>query len=278
MDHIPFGVSRLDGIIGGGVPSGNVVLLAGESGAGAREFCYTSVMMNALVHADEELFDLHYGQLGSSATPPPEIHYISFTSDESYLRREISYTMDEEVVEKAGDYVHFHDLSAEYFQLSPIPREWYLGEATRLQDLGQRHNRESLMNALGNTLSEYAPGNLVVIDSLTDLVASISEEMTWADISMLVKGLGKAVHEWGGLVLAHVSTEALTETELGVLKGATDGTLLFDWESGGSKRARTMVVQEFRGVLSQLESENIIQFETEINESGLDVSDVRKIR
>jgi hypothetical protein len=59
---------------------------------------------------------------------------------------------------------------------------------------------------------------------------------------------------------------------------AADGTLQFEWESGGSKRARTMVVQEFSGVLSQVERENIVRFETEIHDGGFDVSDVRKIR
>jgi hypothetical protein len=39
-----------------------------------------------------------------------------------------------------------------------------------------------------------------------------------------------------------------------------------------------MVVQEFRGVLSRLENENIVQFETEIHDGGFDISDVRKIR
>ncbi|WP_396612107.1 RAD55 family ATPase [Haloferax sp. S1W] len=278
MECIPFGVPRLDGIIGGGAPPGNVVLLAGESGAGAREFLYTSVTMNGLAHADEELFDLHYGSLDESASPPPEIHYVSFTSGESYLHREMSYTMDDEIVDAATEYIDFHDLSSEYFQLSAIPREWYLGQTTTLDDLGSRHNRESVLNALGTTLSEYAPGNLVVIDSVTDLIAGISDEMTWSDIAMVMKGLATASHRWGGLILVLVSTEALSDTQLGLLKGAADGTLMFSWESGGSKRARTMVVQEFRGVLSQLESENIVQFETEINESGLDVSDVRKIR
>jgi hypothetical protein len=59
---------------------------------------------------------------------------------------------------------------------------------------------------------------------------------------------------------------------------AASGTLVFEWESGGSKRARTMVVKEFRGVLSRLEDENVVRFETEIHESGFDISDVRKIR
>ncbi|MFB6255936.1 MAG: HTR-like protein, partial [Haloplanus sp.] len=54
--------------------------------------------------------------------------------------------------------------------------------------------------------------------------------------------------------------------------------LVFEWESGGSERARTLVVKQFRGVLSRLEAENIIRFETEVHEGGFDVSGVRKIR
>jgi hypothetical protein len=39
-----------------------------------------------------------------------------------------------------------------------------------------------------------------------------------------------------------------------------------------------MFVREFRGVLSRLEAENIVRFETEIHDGGFDISDVRKIR
>ena len=59
MSSVPFGVARLDSILGGGAPPGSVVLLAGESGAGAREFLYTSAAMNALARTDRELFDLY---------------------------------------------------------------------------------------------------------------------------------------------------------------------------------------------------------------------------
>jgi hypothetical protein len=37
-------------------------------------------------------------------------------------------------------------------------------------------------------------------------------------------------------------------------------------------------VKQFRGVLSRLEEEDIIQFETDISDAGFDISDVRKIR
>jgi archaellum biogenesis ATPase FlaH len=93
-----------------------------------------------------------------------------------------------------------------------------------------------------------------------------------------MKGLKKASYEWGGLILLLVNAEALTDQQLGHLMDSTDGSLLFEWESGGSERARTLVVKQFRGVLSRLEAENIVQFETDISDSGFDISDVRKIR
>jgi len=278
MDRIPFGVSHFDKIVGGGAPSGTVVLLVGEPGAGAREFMYTSATMNAVAHADPDLFELHYGDLHETARLPELVHYISFTDDETKLRREMSYVLDDELVNAAADRISVRDFSPEYFQLSPVPREWYLGETTTLQDLGGREERAAVLTALGRHLNEHAPENLVVIDSITDLLAAISGEMTWNDIAMLLRGLGTAAHRWDGLVLAYVSREAVEATELGHLMDAADGTLQFEWESGGSKRARTMVVQEFRGVLSQIERENIVRFETEIHEGGFDVSDVRKIR
>jgi KaiC/GvpD/RAD55 family RecA-like ATPase len=278
MDSIPLGVSRLDSIVGGGAPPGPVVLLVGEPGAGAREFMYTSVVMNALAHADEDLFDLHYGDLHDGAVVAPEVHYLSITDDEEAIRREMAYALDAELVDAAVEHVHFRDFAPEYFQLSPIPREWYMGETTTLRDLGETHNRESVLTALGTHLTAHAPNNLVVIDSITDLVASVSDDVERTDVPMLMRGIGKAVHGWGGLVLALASRETLEPTELGHLVDAADGTLQFEWETGGSKRARTLVVQEFRGVLSRLEEENIVRFETEIHESGFDVTDVRKIR
>ena len=278
MDRIPFGVSRFDRVVDGGAPLGTVVLLVGEPGAGAREFMYTSATMNAVAHTDRDLFELHYGDLHADATLPPEVHYLSFTADESNVRREMSYVLDDDIVSAATEHIDVRDFSPEYFQLSPVPREWYLGETTTLQDLGGREERADVLTALGQYLNDNAADNLVIIDSITDLVAAISDEMSWNDIAMLIRGLGKAAHRWGGLVLAYASRETLERTELGHLMDAADGTLQFEWESGGSKRARTMVVQEFRGVLSQIESEDIVRFETEIHEGGFDVSDVRKIR
>ncbi|WP_435099503.1 RAD55 family ATPase [Halarchaeum sp. P4] len=278
MTRIPFGVSRFDGQIGGGAPEGSVVLLAGSAGAGAREFLYTSAVFNGLIQNDPDLFDLHYGSLAPAAEPPEEVHYVSFSASREDVKREISFSMDEEIVKAGLGGVTFQDLSAEYFQLSPVPREWYVDEPRSLADLGGQGERRTVIQAFADYLDEHAADSLVVVDSLTDLIGDEQPERPWSDVVYLLKGLRKAVREWGGLVLLNLSRDALTESQFGELMSCVDGTIQFGWETGGNERVRSMFVQEFRGVLSQLEQEDIVRFETEIHEAGFDVSNVRKIR
>ncbi|SFR92533.1 RecA-superfamily ATPase, KaiC/GvpD/RAD55 family [Halomicrobium zhouii] len=278
MERIPFGVRQLDTIVNGGAPTGSVVLLAGEAGAGSREFVHTSALLNGLGTVGDDLYDLYYGEPGAEATQADAVHYISFTDSEAELAEEMRLAMDDDVVDRGLDLVEFHDMSERYFHVSPVPREWYAEKTRTITDLRQRSDREDLLGALGSTLSDVAPGNLVVIDSLSDLIATRTEEVDWADINFLVKGLQKAAHEWDGLILLHLNHETLTPTEFGQLSEAVDGTMHFEWESGGSTRARTLVVKQFRGVLSQIEDEDIVRFETDIGDAGFDISDVRKIR
>ena len=278
MDRIPFGVRQLDAIINGGAPAGSVVLLSGEAGAGSREFMHTSAIINGMAREDEELFDLYYGEPSPRATLPEGVHYISFTAGEEQLRQEMRMAMDGDVLDAGMAGVEFHDMSERYFHMSPVPREWYADETPNIKDLRARHEREELLGALGTKLSNVAPGNLVVMDSLSDLIAARGEDIEWADIAFLVSGIQKAAHQWGGIILLQLNHETVSNTQEGQLSEAAHGTMQFSWESGGSTRARTLVVKQFRGVLSQIEDENIVQFETELGDAGFDISDVRKIR
>ncbi len=278
MDRIPFGISRLDEMIDGGAPRGSTVLLSSELGAGGREFLYTSAATVALAQADEDLFDLYYGDLESESMMPSEVHYISFTAGSSDLVDEMRYVMNDELVEAAAEAIDFADFSPEYFQKSRVPTDWYSTQTTNIAALGDRHDRRDILDAIGDYLSEHGDDSLVLFDSVTDLVSAASEEMDWRDITLLIKGLAKASRQWGGLVLLLVDQETMADTQLGRVMEATDGTLSFDWESGGSERSRTMFVQQFRGVLSQLEEDDIVRFETDINDAGFDISNVRKIR
>lgn len=278
MTRIPFGIARLDSLIGGGAPAGSVVLVSGESGAGAREFLHTSAVMNGLQQNDPDLFDLHYGELDPEASPPNRIHYVSFTADETELQDEIAFTLEDELVEAGLGVVNFQDFSPSYFQLSPVPREWYTGKHRELTDIGRETNRQNVLSAFADYLDENASGSLVVVDSLTDLVVARESTYTVSDIALTLKGLRRVSRDWDGLILLHLTRDAVTDTQLGALMTSVDGTMQFTWEIGGNKRERTMFVSEFRGVLSQLEDEDIVQFETEIHDGGFDISNVRKIR
>jgi archaellum biogenesis ATPase FlaH len=280
MDRIPFGIRQLDTTIGGGTPPGSVVLLAGEGGAGSREFMHTSALLNALANSDPELHDLYYGDLASDAVPPETVHYISFTASADQLADEIGLTMDEEILDAGFEDVTVHDLSEQYFHQSAIPRDWYADRTADITELRSHQERDDILGSLGDLLTEHAPGNLVVIDSLTDLVSTAGRDqpLDWSDIAFLVKGLQKGASNWDGLILVHVNRETVTDTEYGQLVDGVAGTLEFEWASGGSTRARTLVVKQFRGVLSAIAEEDIVQFETEIGDDGFDISDVRKIR
>jgi KaiC/GvpD/RAD55 family RecA-like ATPase len=281
MDRLPFGVDRLDAIVDGGAPAGSVVLLSGEAGAGAREFMYTAAVMNGLARTDDDagLFDLHYGDLHPDTRLPEAVHYVSFTTESDQLHSEIGMTMDDDIARRGLEAVTFHSLSRQFFHVSPVPRNWYAEETPDIKNLRKRHeDREALLSALGEKLSEHAPGNLVVIDSLSDLVGTLGGNVSWSDVSYLVKGLQRAAHRWNGLILLHLTHETLSPTRHGQLVDACSGTMRFRWETGGSERARTLVVKQFRGVLSQIEDDDIVQFEAELGEAGFDISDVRKIR
>ncbi len=95
---MPLGISRLDRTIGGGAPTGSVVLPAVESGAGAREFCYTSAAMNGLVGADPELFDRYYGDLEPETTVLEAVHYVPFTDERSAREPALTRRGSSEVV------------------------------------------------------------------------------------------------------------------------------------------------------------------------------------
>ena len=278
MKRIPFGIRRLDSTVDGGAPAGSLVLLSGEAGSGAREFLYTSAAMNALASADPELFDLYYGGVMETAEMPPEVHYITFTAERARLRREIKHVLNDEIVDGMADSVQFHDLSPEYFRVSPVPREWYSARTASIGGLGAADDRASVPEALGDVLTQHADDSLVIIDSLTDLISTAGEELSWSDIPQLLKGMSRAAYEWGGLILVLLNHETLSPERHGQLIDASDGTFMFEWETGGSTRARTLIVRQFRGVLSQIEDEDIVRFETEIGDAGLDISDVRKIR
>lgn len=278
MGRLPFGIERFDSIIDGGAPSGSTVLLASEVGAGGRAFAYTAAVMNALARAAPDQFEQYYGQSAAELTLPESIRYLSFTNTEETIHGEMRFTLADEIVTNAVEEFTVTDLANEYFHKSPVPRDWYSKRSQSLDAIGERHGSRDVFDAIGETLDVVPEDSLLLIDSVTDLVAVADEELNWNDVTLLLKGLDRIMQRRGGLLLLLVNLEALQQTQFGRLMDTTDGTLMFEWEAGGTERDRTMFVREFRGVLPQLEDENIIRFETEMADAGFDISDTRKIR
>ncbi|MCX6687337.1 MAG: hypothetical protein NT112_02980, partial [Methanoregula sp.] len=56
VQRIPTGIASLDPILEGGVPTGSVVLLLGDTGAGNYEFVYSSIVntLNAAPPSSEK--------------------------------------------------------------------------------------------------------------------------------------------------------------------------------------------------------------------------------
>ncbi len=278
MERLPFGIARFDDMIGGGAPLGSSVLLATDIGAGGREFAYTCAVMNGLARTDQSRFERYYGSLGDPAHLPAEVHYLTFTAAASAIEREMSFAMTDTIVSAGLEGITFRDLAPEYFRRSQVPTDWYAEHAQELTALGSQRVTRDVYEAIGDYFETIPEGSLIVIDSISDLLALTGDEMDWPGVTLLLKGMDRVMHRRGGLLLLLANHETLSESQLGGLMETTDGTLAFEWAAGGTERDRTMFVRQFRGVLSRLEAEDIIRFETEITDTGFDISDVRKIR
>lgn len=126
MVDIPFGVSRLDSMLDGGVPTGSVVLLATEPGAGGRKFAQTSAAMNALATTDNEAFERHYRGIDHEGViVPASVHYLSVAATTDSLEAALTETVSTEIAKRAATGITYHDLSAAYFDATDVPEAWY---------------------------------------------------------------------------------------------------------------------------------------------------------
>ncbi|MCG2759044.1 MAG: hypothetical protein L6263_11510, partial [Desulfobacteraceae bacterium] len=55
LNRTPTAIPTLDTIIRGGFPSGSLVLLIGEAGAGSTEFAYTSAALHSMLKKNPDI-------------------------------------------------------------------------------------------------------------------------------------------------------------------------------------------------------------------------------
>lgn len=273
---IPTGINSLDFILHGGFPSGSLVLLQGEIGAGDLEFALTTASRLLMCGENND----------AGTIIPPKLCYISFTrSTEDILNEaELSFPDFYAVMKKSiqQDRIEFRDFSNAYFASSFIPASWM--SATRMEptfdSLKWNAEEKNLVETLVEYLDKNAKGNIVIIDSLTALAQYCLDRMDWKDLIMFLRGLQRVSKIWNGIIYALLSDGIFSNSNRQEIAECMDGVIIFKWEQlGPSQRQRTMHIKKFRGVLPVLDGDDIVNFETRISSGkGFEVSNIKRVR
>lgn len=260
--RIPTCVAAFDSIIKGGVPAGSVILLLGEIGSGQTEFAYTSAAKLALAQSKPNLRKGILCVYTPNIIIPEKICYVSFTKSRRDVLREVAISFNEEYYNAFRENLVFKDFSRLYFKHSIVPPSWSAQEGSLFSSAENSHN---LLEELINFLDQNGRNNLVIIDSLTDLLISPNVEVE--KLLSILKGMQRVSKEWGGLIYMILSKNVASSHVEKAISDLADGLLVFDWSKSTiySKRQRYMYVGKFIGVLPHLDQANIARFMTDIS-------------
>lgn len=271
---IPTGVADFDSIIKGGFPAGSVVLLVGDIGAGQMEFALTSAAKLAMVKERPESAGFLLGA-GKDSRLPDKICYITFSRSREEVLAELQSAFNGDFFESFERLVKFKDFSSAYFRKTMVPRSW-AGEASSIFASGG--SSDNVLEELVNYLDENAPGSMIVIDSLTDLVVSANIEIT--DLIAVLRGMQRVAKKWGGVVYLVLTNNVLDEKKQRMIMDSVDGSLVFEWSryANSSRRQRYIYVEKFISLMPHLDKERIARFATVVTaQSGLVVIDTERI-
>ncbi len=269
MVRIPTSVVAFDTIIKGGLPSGSVVLLYGEPGAGHREFAHTSAANLSLIRENRSLLKMM--GITEDVYIPEKTTYISFSKSEEEILREVNLTFSEELYSAFTKNLIFKDFSADYFRHTIVPREWVSSSIFLTQS-------KNILKSFVEFIGKNGDSSVVIVDSLTDLV--ISPKFGEEEIIDVIKGLTKIAKKWNSVIYIILSSGIASERFERIMFDSVDGVLVFKW--GGSQKYsrlyRYMYVMKFTGVLSHIDENKISRFTTALNpRRGFVVINVEKV-
>jgi KaiC/GvpD/RAD55 family RecA-like ATPase len=270
--RIPTGVSDFDAIVNGGLPSGSTVLLLGDVGAGAQEYCYTSAAKLAIVRKHPNLKKYFLGSTCDVRFLPEKICYVTFSRSSRDILKEVAASFDPQYYQAIREMTEFKDLSRGYFRHTVVPSSW------THEDTLFGSTQEGLLEALVNHLDGNAHRAMVVVDSLTDLTETGAVDIR--DLVATVKGMQRASKEWDGIVYLLLTNGILKPREQRMIVDSVDGVIVFEWRSylNSSKRQRYMYVEKFMSVLPHLNRDLIARFPVMVTSNmGLTVTNVERI-
>ncbi|OPY32500.1 MAG: flagellar accessory protein FlaH [Methanomassiliicoccales archaeon PtaU1.Bin124] len=276
LKRIPTGVADFDSIIKGGIPPGAVVLLLGDLGAGQNEYVITSSAKLSLVKEDPSSAEFFLGSKAKAQMMPDKICYVTFSRSKDDVLQEIRMSFNEDFYDAFERNVVFKDFSGNYFRQTMVPRSWAGDSASAL--FGGGEAEQNLLECLVNYLDENAKGNMVIIDSLTDLL--LSTKIETHDLVAVLKGMQRVSKKWGGVVYLLLTRNVVDDMKQRMIMDSVDGALVFEWNRVGSssRRQRYLYVEKFMSILPHLDKERVARFATTVSsQSGLVVIDTERI-
>ena len=277
MKKIPTGVSDLDSIIKGGLPAGSVVLLLTEIGAGGLEYIYTSAAKLLRVKESPEDIAMVLGDECKGSILPEGVHYVTFSRSKEDILEEVKISFNQDYYDAIQEGLTFKDFSPSYFRRTMVPSNWTQDEVGH--SLFSNDSNSDILEELVNFLEENAEDNMVVIDSLTDLLTNSSIEDD--KLVTVIKGMRRASKKWGGVIYLLLSRGIVDKSIEYLLIDSVDGVLSFEWSKSRhtSQRQRYMFVEKFMSVLPHLKREKIAIFTAEVSDyAGYTVVNYEKIR
>lgn len=251
----PTGVPDFD-YLTGGVPAGSVILLLGEPGAGHPEFALTSAV-HLMQHRDDPA--QHRIYLGTATGPfvyPDGILYVSLTRSQEQILDEARASFDSSYPDALLRRLTFRDLSTAYFADTVVPSAWAAVPSPLLGGGSRGGSADSSpLAALANALEPGGLSNLVIVDSLTDLL--VRRGVDPSDLVTLVKGLRRRAKEWGGIVYLLLSQGVAAPATEEAIIDSVDAVFAFRWTTAPNRthRQRVLLIEKSMPVLAHLAEE-----------------------
>ncbi len=279
MKKIPTGVSDLDSIIRGGLPAGSVVLLLTEIGAGGLEFTYTSAakILRVKENPDKDNIHIVLGDECKKSILPEEIHYLTFSRAKEDILDEVKMSFNQDYYDAIEESLLFKDFSNAYFKRTMVPHSWTTDGST--SSIFSSDTNSNLLEELVDFLEANAEDNIVIVDSLTDLLTNNTIEKD--KLVTILKGMRRASKKWGGIVYLLLTKGIIEKSLEYLIIDSVDGVIQFEWSKThrSSQRQRYMIVEKFMSVLPHLKREKIARFTAEVSAlDGYTVVNYEKIR
>jgi KaiC/GvpD/RAD55 family RecA-like ATPase len=279
LNKIPTGVVTFDPIIRGGFPSGSLILLIGEAGAGNTEFAYTSASMLSLLKLNPALFDSTKKQLDAfminneNLKLPDTICYVSFSHSKEDIKTELEHSFPHGFPRmfdgKSFIFKDFSSFCPEFATLE-TDNSWKSMKGIKQEE------KQVKLRELISTLEFHARNSLVIIDSLASLRRACCLE--WADFITFIEELQKKSKKWGGMIYLQLGSGIFEKNQEQEVMDIVDGVLVFEWAQEGFSRQQTMYMHKSRGILPNINKDNMVRFDTMVtNTDGYVVTNVKRI-